>query len=264
MRRSSGLALGSLLLGILLVLGTSTAPDALPIGHFSAASPDSNGHPEHWAPIAFSDIDEQTSYRLVKHPLRGDTTLVVKASSTGGASGLVRRKRINLEQHPLLTWQWKVSNVLERGDATDKDGDDYPARLYILFDYDASNLGFFDRIKYRALKTMGYDQIPTRALNYIWANRVEQDTILDNPYTDWVQMIPVESGPQHVGTWIRETRNVAADYRDAFGEDPPPIGGIALMTDTDNTGESATAYYGDIIAWPSAKRDSLAEYRPSN
>jgi hypothetical protein len=28
---------------------------------------------------------------------------------------------------------------------------------------------------------------------------------------------------------------------------PPPISGVAIMTDTDNTGESATAHYGDIV-----------------
>ncbi|PSQ75969.1 MAG: hypothetical protein BRD33_03690 [Bacteroidetes bacterium QH_6_63_17] len=264
MRFRTGLVVGSILLGVLVLLGASVLPDARPIGHFSVASVDSNGHPANWTPITFSKIDTETSYRLVARPVRGDTTTVVEATSDGGASGLVRRKRIDPAQHPILTWQWKVNTVLDRGDATDKDGDDYPARLYLLFDYDPSNLGFFDRVKYRALETLGYDQIPTRALTYIWANRVEQGTILDNPYTDWVQMIPVESGPDRVGTWIRETRNVAADYREAFGEEPPPIGGIAIMTDTDDTGASATAYYGDITArpLPASERDSLA--RPTS
>lgn len=31
-----------------------------------------------------------------------------------------------------------------------------------------------------------------------------------------------------------------------FGEEPPQVEGIAIMTDTDNTGESAIAYYDDI------------------
>ena len=35
-------------------------------------------------------------------------------------------------------------------------------------------------------------------------------------------------------------------YKQAFGEDPPMIKGIAIMTDTDNTKERAIAYYGDI------------------
>jgi hypothetical protein len=60
-------------------------------------------------------------------------------------------------------------------------------------------------------------------------------------------MIVIESGSDKLNQWIAEKRDIAADYRKAFGEDPPAISGIAIMTDSDNTGESATAWYGDII-----------------
>ncbi|MFB6232237.1 MAG: DUF3047 domain-containing protein [Salinibacter sp.] len=250
---------GGVALGLLLLLGTAAAPDALRIGHFSMADADSNGHPVEWRPISFSDVDEKTRYQLVQRPVQGDTTTVVRALSDGGASGLVRRMRISPDQHPILTWRWRVSNVLEDGNARKKSGDDYPARIYVSFDYDPSNLGFFDRAKYEALQALGYDQIPTRALNYVWASTVETGTVLPNPFTDWVQMIPVESGSAKVGTWVREQRDIRADYREAFGEDPPPINGVAIMTDTDNTGGAATAYYGDIVVrkQPGARLDTI-------
>ncbi len=60
-------------------------------------------------------------------------------------------------------------------------------------------------------------------------------------------MIVVESGPQKVGMWVVEERNIYEDYKRAFGEEPPTINGVAIMTDTDNTKEQATAYYGDIV-----------------
>jgi hypothetical protein len=63
-------------------------------------------------------------------------------------------------------------------------------------------------------------------------------------------MIVVDSGSAHAGKWRLHERDVVADYRAAFGEDPPPISGIALMTDADNTGESADAWYGDIVLAP--------------
>jgi len=240
--------LGAIAVGAVLFPTTASLPDPLPVGHFSAAEADSNGPPAAWRSISFGDVDARTQYRLVERVVQGDTTLVVRAVSEAGAAGLVRPLRIDPRQHSVLTWRWKVTNVLDTGNARREDGDDYPARLYITFDYDPSNFGLVDWVKYEALQALGYDQIPTRALNYIWASRVPKDTILPNPYTDWVQMIAVESGSQKVGTWIRERRNVRADYRRAFGEEPPPINGIAIMTDTDDTGESATAYYGDIIA----------------
>lgn len=60
-------------------------------------------------------------------------------------------------------------------------------------------------------------------------------------------MIAVESGEARRGEWISEKRNVLEDYRNVFGEEPPNIQGIAIMTDTDNTGESAVAFYDDIV-----------------
>ena len=136
--------------------------------------------------------------------------------------------------------------MIARGNVARKDGDDYPARLYVTFDYPVSRLSFGDRVKYRALRLLGYGDIPTRALNYIWANRADETRIVRNPFTDWVQMVPVESGPANAGRWRSVRRDVAADYRAAFGEEAPAITGIAIMTDADNTGGTATAYYGDI------------------
>jgi hypothetical protein len=60
-------------------------------------------------------------------------------------------------------------------------------------------------------------------------------------------MIIVESGAADLNRWVTEERNVYEDYKAAFGEEPPSISGVAIMTDTDNTGESATAFYGDIL-----------------
>jgi len=57
----------------------------------------------------------------------------------------------------------------------------------------------------------------------------------------------VESGRVLINQWVNEERNVYEDYRKAFGEEPPMVSGVAIMTDTDNTGESAIAYYGDIV-----------------
>ena len=70
---------------------------------------------------------------------------------------------------------------------------------------------------------------------------------MPNPYAEQVKMIVVESGRSLVNQWVTEERNVYEDYRKAFGEEPPMVSGVAIMTDTDNTGESAIAYYGDIV-----------------
>jgi hypothetical protein len=153
-----------------------------------------------------------------------------------------------------------VDGVVAGGNARTKDGDDYAARLYVTFDYD--DLGIVDRVKFTALRALGYDELPTRALNYVWANRVDRHTILANAYTDWVMMVAVRSGPDDAGRWVTERRNVLQDYRAAFGGDPPPVNGVALMTDTDNTNGEATAYYGDIV-FRAAPPDSTTDGKES-
>jgi hypothetical protein len=86
----------------------------------------------------------------------------------------------------------------------------------------------------------------TNAINYIWANRLAVRQAVPNPFSSNAMMVAVQSGQNHVGEWMEERRNVLEDYRKFFGEDPPKVGAIAIMTDTDNTGEKAIAWYGLI------------------
>lgn len=225
-----------------LLLGAAARglPDLLRVGDFSAGAPE-QVTPDGWERLTFGKIDVETEYDLVRSP--DDSTVVLQAVSNGGASGLIRRQRIDPQAYPVLRWRWRVSNVLDKGNARTKDGDDYAARIYVTFDH---RLGFGGRLKRRAMKAIGYDDIPSRALNYVWASTVETGHVFPSAYTDWVMMMPLQSGPERAGEWMVQERNVVEDYRRAFGEDPPAITGVAIMTDTDNTGESATAYYGDI------------------
>ena len=227
-------------LTLFLVSWTQPLEPEIRVGAFSTAdveAPLQDG----WEPLALGK-KTTTHYELVEDA----GTVVVKATSEDAASGLVKPVLIDPQTYPTLTWRWKVSNVLEKGDVTRKKGDDYAARIYVTFEYDPSDLSLKDRIKYKALRIFGYKDIPLRALNYIWANRAPVGTMVSNPYTDWVTMIAVQNGADQANTWQIETRNLYEDYKAAFGEEPGRITGIAVMTDTDNTGESAMAYYGDI------------------
>ena len=90
----------------------------------------------------------------------------------------------------------------------------------------------------------------TRALNYIWANRLPRGEAVPNAYTSNACMIALESGNQKAGQWVEEERNIVEDFRRCFGEDPPEAGAVAIMTDTDDTGGEAEACYGIIRLLP--------------
>jgi hypothetical protein len=218
------------------------SPPVLEIGRFSGAA-DGNILPEGWKPLTFPKIKRHTIYTLVKD----DGTTVVKAMSEASASGLTRAITINLNKYPILSWRWKVMSVLNHGDVTKKEGDDSPARLYVTFDFDPARSSLWEKTKFAAYKLIYGRYPPLAAVNYIWASKASKGTIVSSPYTDRSRIIVVESGPELVNQWVTEERNVLEDYTQAFGAPPPLASGVAIMTDTDNTGESAIAYYGDIV-----------------
>lgn len=224
-----------------VLCGGHAATEKIEVARFSEADPH-GPLPAEWKPQIFEKISRHTDYRLV----RDNDRVVVRAQSRNAASGLVRTIAIDAARTPVIEWQWKVSGVLQKGNVALKSGDDYPARIYITFAYDPDRAGFFEKAKYEAARILYGAYPPAGALSYIWANKAPQGSMVPNPYTDRVQMIVVESGEANAGTWMAESRNIAHDYRTAFGEPPPMISGVAIMTDTDNTGESATAWYGDI------------------
>ncbi|MBH0203531.1 MAG: DUF3047 domain-containing protein [Nitrospira sp.] len=210
------------------------------VGKFSAA-PVGQTMPDGWKPLTFKKIPKHTSYHVVKE---GDLT-IVKAVSEAAASGLIKPVLIDPKEFPIVRWRWKIDNVLQRSDVALKEGDDFPARLYITFQYEPDKVSFGKKLKFKAGQAL-FGDIPIAALNYIWDTKTPVGKIVENAYTDFARMVVVESGTQKVGLWIDEERNIYEDYKKAFGEEPPMINGVAIMSDTDNTKERAIAYYGDI------------------
>jgi hypothetical protein len=233
-----------LALVVLLAAGASFLAHAdrtIEAGKFSALDP-GDPPPSGWEPLYFKKISAHTVYSLIKD---ADVT-VVKAVSDAAASGLMRKITIDPKQHPVIEWRWKVDNVIQNSDVRRKDGDDYAARVYITFAYEPEKAGLGRKVKYQTARVL-FGEVPIGTISYIWENKAEKDTLAPNPYTDFVRMIVVRNGASPRGVWLTERRNVYEDYKRAFGEEPPLISGIAIMTDSDNTGESVTAYYGDIV-----------------
>ena len=231
-----------ILLFALLSTAYPQSPSVIEVGTFSRESA-GQGIPTGWKPLTFKKIEKHTTYELVKD----GETVVVKAEADTSASGLVREIRIDPNEYPIVQWRWKVANILKKADVHKKEGDDYPARIYITFEYDSSKLTFFEKTKYEAIRILYGEYPPLAAINYIWESRAPVGTIVPNPFTNRAMMIVVESDGEKVQQWVCEERNILEDYGKAFGGAPPKISGVAIMTDTDNTGESATAYYGDIF-----------------
>lgn len=224
-----------------LWLSGSAPADEVIIGGFSQLDP-ARGLPDQWERMVFPKINRHTTYRLI----RDGRQTVVQAISVASASGLLNAYHGPAQRYPWISWRWKIGHVLKRGDVATKEGDDYAARIYVAFEYSPAGKSWGQKMRYHAARLVAGYKLPGSAINYIWANKAPVGTIVGNPYTDQTQMIVLQSGNAAAGRWITEKRNLAHDYQAAFGQKPPPIMGIAIMTDTDNTGESTSAWYGDI------------------
>jgi len=239
-RAGRAVLLSAFLMAIGSVVSAADLGPVLEVGKFSTASV-GLALPDGWKPLTFKKIPKHTTYEVVKE---GDLAFV-KAVSEASASGLIKPIAINPREYPIVRWRWKVENILKNSDVTLKEGDDFPARLYITFEYDPDKVSLSRKLKYKAGRAI-FGDIPIAALNYIWDTKSPVGSIVENAYTDFARMIVIQSGPEKLGTWLKEERNIYEDYMKAFGEEPPMINGVAIMSDTDNTKERATAYYGDI------------------
>jgi hypothetical protein len=173
----------------------------------------------------------KSSYSFIRE--NGKSVLMGK--SVNAASGLLRRITIDPKRYPVIRWSWKIDHTVKKGNERTKAGHDFAARLYVVFPR-----GLFLR---------------TRVIEYVWGNVMARGESLRSPYMNNAVMIAVNSGNELAGKWVTNRRNYADDYRTAFGEEPPEVGAVAIMTDSDNTGETAVGYYGDIDVIAAAKEE---------
>lgn len=152
----------------------------------------------------------------------------LRASTEGMASGLFKEVDIDLRKTPWINWTWKIENIYKNNNERTKEGDDYPARVYVVV---SGGLFFWK----------------TRAVNYVWSSHEPEASVWPNAYTANAKMVAVRSGEQLAGLWIKERRNVMEDMKSLFGEDIAQINAVAVMVDGDNTGQSSTSYFGDIF-----------------
>lgn len=216
--------------------------DVVEVARFSrlrAAAP----LPADWLGWGLNSGKRRTDYRLVNGDAAGT---VLQADAEQGATGLYRRIRVDPGRQPVLEWSWRVEKLIAGADLRKGSREDAAARLVISFHGDPAKLDFEDRAKLRLAKVFAGEPLPYAMLIYVWSNQIAVETTLPSPQIDRIRMVVVESGNARLGRWLTYRRNILEDYRRAFGEDPGEIVAVGVLTDADNTQQSARALYGDI------------------
>jgi hypothetical protein len=215
------------------------------VAPFSAAKPGA-ALPPGWQPLSLGSNKTPTTYGLVDD--QGRT--VLHAQANAAASALFHAVRFDVRAAPLVEWRWKVAGLIDGADNAVASREDSPARIVLGFDGDRSKFSILERSSSALAQKVTGRELPYAELIYIWSNRAPTGTIIPNPHTRRVQMVVASTGAAGVGKWQALSRNVVEDFRRAFGEEPGLLTDVGVLTDTDNTGGTAEAWYGDIRFLP--------------
>ena len=212
---------------------------------------------EEWEPLTFDSIPRRSTYTIEAHD-DGDGAFLRMRSEDAG-SGLLLSEPFDPRRYPVIEWRWRVDDGIDGADHSRKSGDDYPVRVYLFFEYDGTGLSFRDRMRYAVYRRLRGTYPPHSAITYVWATSPVSKNSYTSPHADRVWMRVLRDADAPTGTWKTERVDVLEDYRRLFGEAPPetPMR-IAVMTDSDDTGQSTDAALDWIIvrARNSAQEDA--------
>jgi hypothetical protein len=159
---------------------------------------------------------------------------IIKAESLGTRASLFKKVGEKEKKYPLLSWGWKISNVVRSAIETRKDRFDAAARVMVVF---AKEGGF----RFQGSEPAGLK------IEYIWASHLPKGHVFDHPGERNCKIFVLESGEGKAGQWVYVERNIHNDFKKAFERDPEEVLAIGIQTDTDHSNEKVTAYYSDPI-----------------
>lgn len=170
-------------------------------------------------------------------------------SATSERSASMWRRKVELPAGTLgeLSFSWWVEDLVPDANVAEQDREDAPARVLLAFGGDVSRLPQRTRMMFELAEALSGEPPPYATLMYVWDGSAPVGSVIVNPRTDRIRKIVVDSGPQNLRSWRDHRRDVVADFRKAFGEDPGPLQAVAVMTDTDNTRTRARAWYGPVL-----------------
>jgi len=194
-----------------------------------------------WQHCAFPG-KKSTRYQAV----RLDGRDAVFGESDSAASMLRQNLRVEASDLGKLGFSWKVPKMIAGADMTQRDSDDSPVRVLLAFEGDRSKFSVKNAMLSELALALTGEPMPYATLMYVWGTHSATESVVINPRTDRIRKLVLESGPAHLGRWLDYERDIRADYEKAFGEAPGALVGIAIMTDSDNTRQKASAWYGPV------------------
>jgi hypothetical protein len=224
-------------LAMLVVLALA-ACSSIPEGH-DDVQPDSSG--ALWRPFEFP-FKRATRYA----PVSLDGRRVIQADADNAVSLYRREVRVEPAELGRLSFSWMVPEPIPGADLTRQDAEDAPVRVVLGFDGDTGKLAGKDRLLFDLIEGIVGEPPPYATLMYVWDNRAAVGSVIVAARTGRIRKIVVDSGPTKASVWRFHERDIARDFKEAFGEEPGALISIGLMTDSDNTRTKVRSYYGEV------------------
>lgn len=187
-----------------------------------------------------------------KKPTQYQTVLqderdAVAAYAQSSASMLRQVVHVEPTQLHRLRFSWKVPTLMGKADMTQRATDDSPVRIVLAFEGDRSKLSMKNRLLSELVQAVTGEPLPYATLMYVWSNQAPQGSVIENPRTDRIRKLVMESGVKNLNQWLDYERDIRADFEQVFGEAPGALVDIGIMTDSDNTQSITQAWYGPLL-----------------
>lgn len=167
-------------------------------------------------------------------------------AATSSISMLRQVVRIEPPELDRVRFSWKVPKLIDSADLNVREHADSPVRVVLAFEGDRSKFSARDAMLSELAHALTGEPMPYATLMYVWDNRAAPGTVVTSKRTSRIRKLVIESGPHKLNQWLDYERDVRADFEKAFGEAPGALVSIGIMTDTDNTESSTTAWYGPV------------------
>jgi hypothetical protein len=171
----------------------------------------------------------------------------VKLHSKASLIFLDKKVNIDIREYPIVSWKWKVENVLEGIDERTMEGDDHPIRIFFVFDPDPERQSRWFRFKrFLYLDRAHGHPMGGQFTEYLWSSHLQPGDIFGDPGKPHQKLMVVEGGSENLGKWLSYERNLYEDFKALYAEEPRRLIFIGILNDTDQTGQEAVSYIAEL------------------
>jgi Protein of unknown function (DUF3047) len=212
-----------LVASLFLAVTAAWAADRVVVEDWTSQATGTRGIPKGWqgqnwgSPAYDFDVTEVDGQRALHLKSRNDSSTISKEIPG-----------IKLTDTPILEWRWKLVALPKGGNSCKKAADDQAAQVYVTWP------------RFPAA-------VRSRIIGYVWDSTMPAGTICKSEKTGLVTYIIVRSGAEEVGKWLTEQRDVRADFKKIYGEEPDDPGAVSIAIDTNDVNGTAEAYVGPIL-----------------